>query len=190
MRLSGPLLAAASGIWLLQSPIARNGQNSCPLEVELIPLYDTWVDLLSTHGVKKKIRRSTLSPTPKIGCSLNRLETRFKTISDSGGSCRHWSTVLVATLARLFFKQEMEAVIESVPPLMIVYEAMDKTAHSYASLPLFPLFTTVHFIITACALRSEPGRERACSAAILPLDKRPWALSKWIILQLRMKLCW
>lgn len=51
----------------------------------------------------------------------------------------------------------MEAVIESVPPLMVVYEAMDKTAHFYASSPLFPLFTIVHFIITACALRSEPG---------------------------------
>ena len=31
-------------------------------------------------------------------------------------------------------------------------------AHYYASLPLFPLFQTVHFILTAFKLRSERGK--------------------------------
>ena len=31
-------------------------------------------------------------------------------------------------------------------------------AHYYASLPLFPFFQTVHFILTAFTLRSERGK--------------------------------
>ena len=38
---------------------------------------------------------------------------------------------------------------------------LDQFALYYHSLPIFPVFGSVHFILTAFALRREPGKQRA-----------------------------
>lgn len=50
----------------------------------------------------------------------------------------------------------MEA-LASLTELLFPFDAMSGLAHYYHSLPLAYVFTTVQFILTACAIRREPG---------------------------------
>ena len=50
----------------------------------------------------------------------------------------------------------MEA-IRNITEMLFPVDLVNEWAHYYASMPLFPLFSTVHYILTACALRKEPG---------------------------------
>ena len=56
----------------------------------------------------------------------------------------------------------MEA-LASLTELLFPFDAMSGLAHYYHSLPLAYVFTTVQFILTACAIRREPGRLLVCS---------------------------
>lgn len=54
-------------------------------------------------------------------------------------------------------------VIVNVTDVLFPKELVSAFAHHYASLPLYPFFNTVHFLLTALALRSEEGECDACS---------------------------
>jgi hypothetical protein len=51
----------------------------------------------------------------------------------------------------------MEA-IGNFTGLLFPVELVSQWSHHYATMPLFPFFSTVHYILTACALRKEPGK--------------------------------
>ncbi len=51
-------------------------------------------------------------------------------------------------------------VVGNITEFLFSVEVVSAFAHFYASLPLYPFFSTVHFILTALALRSEEGKCR------------------------------
>ena len=48
--------------------------------------------------------------------------------------------------------------IKNITGMLFPLDLFTDMAYSYANVPLFPIFTTVHYILTACALRKEPGK--------------------------------
>ena len=51
----------------------------------------------------------------------------------------------------------MEA-IGNITGMLFPVDLVSDWAHHYASMPLFPFFSTIHYLLTACALRKEPGK--------------------------------
>ena len=48
-------------------------------------------------------------------------------------------------------------VLSNIAGMIFPFDLLTEWARHYAAVPLFPFFTTVHYILTACALRKEPG---------------------------------
>ena len=109
-----------------------------------------------------RARAASLFLTPSLPYSViedkarKQCEHEITERNNSKGVYKQYSDLFITAC------QAAMETIKNITGTLFPLDLFTDMAYSYANVPLFPIFTTVHYILTACALRKEPGKPVIC----------------------------